>query len=249
MKPLKAFFALVLIISTSPVLAKSSSEAYSFQKRAEMRTSQRWTLQEWLERKDRMAMMDLWLNLNSPSPYEFMIGGSYNSFKTTDNSTPPKDESFISYEGKVAAYANLIGVSAEYENNTQESYHNLAGLFNLRIFGNSIQSTAITLSYGLRTKQAADNLYRLSQQLAQAHLQLYLTKNFGIEGVYRHFFSFTEDHFGETNTKLTEGGAFIEFSGVRIFGTWFQEKDTHLKNSVETKGQREGIKSGVKFFF
>lgn len=224
---------------------------YDFQKRADARRASRWTLQEWLERKDRHAMMDLWLSFNSPSPFEFSLGGAYISATTsTDSAGVKTEEKHVSSSGRIEAYALLVGLSGEYENNIKESYNDVTGTFHLRLFGNSIQSTALTLGYGLRTREGGGSTpYRLAQQFGEGHLQLYIMKYFGIEGRYRSYLSVTEDTLGDTKGELQEAGAFIDFSAVRVFGTWYKENTTSTKNAVESKTDSTGIKSGIKIFF
>src|SRR5437868_3922253 len=152
----KALLSLLLVAGSAMQAraagsSSSSSGAGSFTQRAERRESKRWTLQEWLEQKDRNRMMDMWLSMNAPSPYELMLGGSYNSFQSETASNPVLNK-YTSYSGVFSAYAQLVGLTAEYENNTQEGLNDLSGLFNLRFFGHTIQGTSLTLHYGQRTR-------------------------------------------------------------------------------------------------
>lgn len=224
---------------------------YDFQKRADARRASRWTLQEWLERKDRHAMMDLWLSFNSPSPFEFSLGGAYvSSLTKKDNAGVISEERHVSSSGRVEAYALLVGLSGEYENNIKESYNDVVGTFHLRLFGASIQSTALTVGYGLRTREGGgDTPYRLAQQFGEVHLQLYIMKYFGFEGRYRNYLSASEDVLGDTKGELQEAGAFVDFSAIRVFGTWYKEETTSTKSAVDSKTERTGVKSGIKIFF
>lgn len=225
-----------------------------FTQRAAAREKSRFSLTDWLAMKERNRMMDMWLSLNSPSPFEFMIGGSYISGKSEvrDPSTSPVSSDGTSYSGELAAYAQLVGVSGEYENNTVEKYNDLTGLFNIRLFGNSIQNTGLTLSYGLRTREMSGTTpTRLSQQFGQANLQVYLTKFFGLDGKYRYFLPTDNNELGEVKDDLVEGGLFIDFNAFRIFGTWYKES---IKTKIpaateETLTERTGIRTGLKIFF
>ncbi len=78
-------FRMTLIMSLLFYVAQSNaqdkgSKSGLFQ-RAAMRETKRWTLQEWLETKERNRMMDLWLAVNSPSPYEAMLGLANHAIK------------------------------------------------------------------------------------------------------------------------------------------------------------------------
>lgn len=245
-----SFFSLLFSLSPAPTWAQNS-RPWLLSTGAAAREAKRFTLQEWLENKDRRALMDMWLTINTPSPYEFVIGGSMFNYtlQTTVTDTPAQSKSVGGYSGEISAYARFVGLSAEYSNNTEEGFNDVAGIFNLRIFGNTVQGSHITLHYGLRTRNAADKSYRLNQQFGAATLQLYLMKYFGIQGNYRKYLPYSEDHFGETEGNELNAGAFIEFGALRLFGDWYQEKQNSKMNNVETKYDRTGTKIGIKIYF
>lgn len=220
-----------------------------FTQRAERRQSQRWTLQEWLEQRDRSRLMDVWLSMNSPSPYELMLGISYNSY-SLDTTGATSTTKYNSYQGAFSAYAQFVGVTAEYENNTQEHSNDLSGLFNLRLLGSSIQGSYFAVHYGLRTHNETNpSELTLRQQFAQASMQLYVIKQFGFDGLYRYYMPVTDSTLGDVKENLTEAGAFIDFKNFRIFGTWYKEVRNNEINSTTTNNTRTGIRSGLKIFF
>ncbi len=235
--------------------AQSSSQGggnSNFFQRAERRESKRWTLQEWMAQKDKNHMMDVWLSMNSPSPYELMLGISYNSYslESTGNAS---SNNHTSYQGSFSAYAQLVGLTAEYENNSQENFNDLSGLFNLRLLGNTIQGSYLTLHYGLRTRtqealQAVPQV-RYSQQFAQASIQIYVIKNFGMDGLYRLYSPVTDNTLGEIKGNLVEIGSFIDFKNFRVFGSWYKESQSNEINALITNNTRTGIRSGLKIFF
>lgn len=237
-------------MATAQTASKWSS-GYDFTKRAAAREQGRWSLSDWLAIKDHNRQMDMWLSMNSPSPYEFMIGGSYMSYQT-DLHDGTEKKSNSSYSGEVAAYAQLVGLAAEYEHNSASNYSDLSGMFNLRIFGNSVQNTSFTVSYGLRTREMTGTTSTtLRQQFGQADLQLYITKLFGIEGKYRYFLPTTNDQLGDVKGDYSEAGLFIDFKALRVFGAWYKESQ---KNKIpaateDTLSDRSGIRSGIKIFF
>lgn len=240
---------LLILISTAGAFAQNS-RPWLLSTGAAAREAKRFTLQEWLENKDRRALMDMWLTINTPSPYEFVLGGSmfhYTLDNTNAGATVLKNVG--GYSGEVSAYARFVGLTAEYTNNTEDGFNETTGIFNLRIFGNTVQGSHITLHYGLRTRIASDESYRLNQQFAAATLQLYLMKYFGIQGNYRKYLPYTEDHFGETEDNEINAGAFIEFGALRLFGDWYQEKQNSKLNGVESNFDRTGTKIGIKFYF
>jgi hypothetical protein len=70
----------LLLAGSTPSNADDSFYRY-FRQRSDVKTKTRWSLQEWLETRDRMRLMDLWLAFHSPSPYEFFVGGEWRSLK------------------------------------------------------------------------------------------------------------------------------------------------------------------------
>lgn len=245
---LSIFLSLSLATAASAEESSSGSGTKDFIQRAERRESKRWTLKEWLEQKDRNRMMDMWLSMNAPSPFELVLGGSYNSFQT-ETLSGGVTNSFTSYQGSLSAYAQFVGLTAEHENNTQEGINDLSGLFNLRLVGHTIQGSYLAVHYGQRTRNITANQVRLNQQFAQGSIQLYLTKYFGFDGLYRYYIPTNELTLGDISGNLSEGGAFIDFKNFRIFGAWYKETTIYNNSGVETNTNRAGIKTGLKIFF
>lgn len=255
MKRFNHILILILLAFASTTFAAGSGggggggSSGDFLQRAERRQSQRWTLQEWLAQKDRNNMMDMWLSMNSPSPYELMLGISYNSYDQESSAAAGTTNKYTSYQGTFSAYAQFVGLTAEYENNTQEGFNDLSGLFNLRLLGSSIQGSYLTLHYGMRTHTQSNPQVALRQQFAQASLQMYVIKQFGFDGLYRYYMPVTDDTLGEVKGNLTEAGAFIDFKNFRVFGTWYKEVQNSTLSSTITDNTRTGIRSGLKIFF
>lgn len=220
-----------------------------FTAKAAAREKTRWSLTEWLEMKNRNRMMDMWLSMNTPSPFEFMVGVSHNSFKTEDPANPAVQESHISFAGELSAYAQFVGLSAEYENNTEESFNDSSGLLNVRLLGNSIQNTSFTIHYGYRTRESATE--RFAQQFGQASIQVYLAKYFGIDGKYRQYIPTSKSDSEDIEGYRAEAGLFIDFKAFRVFGNLFQEnqKIKSTTTLTEASTNRSGIRSGIKVFF
>jgi hypothetical protein len=240
---------LVLIIFISSVTFAQSSgkeRPWLLSSSAAARESKRFTLHEWLENKDRRNMMDMWLSMNTPSPYEFVVGGSLQSYETSAGGA---GVSYKTYHGEVSAYARFIGLTLEHANNTEEHYGDTTGIFNLRLFGETVQGSHLTIHYGLRTRIESSGLYRLNQPFPAATLQIYIMKYFGIQGNYRSFTPVSESFFGDTGGDELTYGAFLEFGLLRLFGDIYQERQNSTLGGVETNYKREGTRVGLKFFF
>jgi hypothetical protein len=234
--------------SSSSSGGKSSS---GFLQRASLRETKRWTLQEWLEQKNQNALMDQWLMMNSPSPFEFMLGGATIDYKSRIEN-PFSETTFSSSSGEFAAYAQAVGLSVEYENNLKETYNDVSGLLNFRILGNSLQSTSLTLAGGQRTRSwsSATPEKKVTNTFAQVSVQAYLTKYFGLDGFYRNYFPVSHETLGQITGSRAEAGIFIDYKAFRVFGSWFQDvesQQTTTATSIETK--RTGTKTGIKIFF
>jgi hypothetical protein len=242
-----AFFA------TPPIQAQSSSAGsrpWLLSKSAAARESKRFTLQEWLENKERNKMMDMWLSLNTPTPYEIVIGGSLQSYSTESSSLGVStSQSHNTINGEFSAYAKYVGLSLEHTNNAEERFNDTTGIFNLRVLGNSVQGSHLTLHYGLRTRTANDKSYRLNQTFPALTLQLYLMKYFGIQGNYRGFTAVTESFYGDTAADEITYGAFIEYGALRLFGDVYQERQNSKLNNIESTYKREGARVGLKLYF
>lgn len=248
-------FLTASLFSTFQAQAQSSKgagtgRAWLLSTSSEAKAAKRFSLQEWLENKERRSLMDMWLSINTPTPYEFMIGGSllqYDYVSTTNNIATT--QRYKSYDGEVHAYATLVGITAQYQNNTEEGFNDVTGQFNLRIFGSSTQSSNITLHYGLRTRTAFDGSYRLNQMYPAVTLQIYLMKLFGIYSNYRSYMATTESFYGDTTADELNAGLFIEYGIIRVFGNYYNERQNSKLNNVETILDRKGTKIGLQFHF
>ncbi len=261
----------VLLFSLSVSAADTGSGGgrfnFNFRDKAQKKEVSRWSLQEWLAQKDRNRLMDQWLMMNSPSPYEFYLTGSMNSHKTTYEPASVAETSHQSYSGALGAYATVMGLEGSYENNTEEKYTDLTGSVNIRVLGNAVQGTHLILRYGLRTRSgsigsgtsgsgssggtgpATGADYRIANQFAGADLNLYLTRFFGLHGVYHHYLPADESTLGTVTGSRSEVGAFIDFSAIRVFGHIFTDIQKNELSGTTTTIQRTGTQLGLQFFF
>lgn len=246
-----SIFCLAMLIPEES-RAQDGGSRFNYREKASTKADSRWSLADWLAQKDRNKMMDLWLAMYSPSPYEYYLTGTYNSYKTSVDPTALQGTSHTSYSGGFGAYATVVGLEGLYENNTAEGYNDLTGAVNVRIAGNAVQGTHVNVFYGLRTrhqKLPAGATLRLNQPFFGGELDLYLMRHFGVHGKYQHFQKYEDGTLGTLDTTRSEGGAFIDFSAFRVYGNYFREKEVANKFNVITTTEREGISSGFKFFF
>ncbi len=236
-----------LTFGLRPAMAEDSKS--SWMQRAQDRQTNRWTLSEWMAQKEKNRMMDLWLAMNSSSPYESELSIENWDYKQTTGSQ--NGTGYNTLLGRANFYSSIVGLGVEYAKFPTENRNDLTGLFNFRVFGTSIQSTHLTLHYGLRTRTYETQLQMigLRNQFAQVSLQLYLNKFFGIDSFYRTYFSTTDSVVGDVKGQLTEALLFIDFKFFRVYGGYTQDIQTNILNNVETKIDRTGIKSGIRIFY
>lgn len=248
----------ILFLETSTAFATDSrswknplsspSGASAFGDRVKVERS-RWTLKEWLEQKDRNRMMDLWLGMYAPSPYELILGVSRHDYSidTGDPSLPRP--SYKSWVGDLSFYALILGVQAIYESNTEEKYSDLQGYIHLRLMGNSNQSTHFNFFAGLRNRFFDGGAELTSQAIVGAEFDLYIEKHWGLHSLYRQFLPKEEGDLGKFSGKRVEGGLFIEISRFRIFGQWFSESLDQETSTTLSRAERTGWQYGLKAFF
>ncbi|MES2801874.1 MAG: hypothetical protein V4654_05235 [Bdellovibrionota bacterium] len=224
-----------------------SSRPWLLSRGASAREAKRFNLYDWLEQRNRNQVMDMWLSLNTPSPYEFMLGINMNQYSLNDHTNPVQKHK--AFEGELSAYATLVGLTGEHQNNTEENFKDTAGMLNLRLFGHTLQGTHLTVHYGMRTRTDSVGAYRLNQQFAAGTLQIYLFKYFGIYGNYRQYVPLTEDFYGDTKANTQTTGVFIDFASLRVMGSYFKEQQNSIKNGVEGQIKREGSKVALQLYF
>jgi hypothetical protein len=223
----------------SPVRA---DEIYTFVvKKQEEKAKNRWSLSDWLETRDKMRLMDLWLAIHSPSPYEFFLSGSY-VIPSASGAPKGADLAF-------AAFATIFGLETRYTTQvgTPASDGRFEGLFDLRIFGFHDQSTNITFQTGLKRDSQGAESYR--NALIGGRMDIYLARYFGIGGLYHHYFDSTPVSAGIFGGNRYEGQAFIDFQFLRVFGTYFSESTTLTNAAASSSSTNNGVNLGIKLYF
>ena len=202
-------------------------------KKQEQKEKSRWSLADWIDTRDRMRMMDLWLSLHSPTPFEFFVAGEY-GFVTRNPGSP-----FNHLNLSAAAYAQMFGLQFEYEAAPRNRW--LAS-FRLRLFGLHVQATNLTAEVGVRSQiDSAGQGYR--NGFLGGSMTLYIARFFGIDGLYRYYIASTPSSTGEiAGGYRLQGGAFIDFKFFRPYGYYFFEYT--LNNTYQN-----GFHLGAKLFF
>ncbi len=234
-KRLAALCALIcfcIIAPSNPVQA----ETFTFIiKKQEEKKDYRWSLAGWLKTKEKMRLMDLWLALHSPTPYEFVFGGEYMSGTANPGSKYSGGNLFF------IAYATIFGL--EIKGQTKAPVDYWQAVFRFRVFGFYDQGTNITLHAGVRTRQGT-NSFR--NALLGVSMSIYIAKFFGIEGSFIKLMDSTPSSTGLTYSATEyDVGAFIEYSFIRFYGKYFTNP-TILNGSEVSES---GIKLGTKFYF
>lgn len=230
--------ALLLSSGWSSIVCRAD-EVYTFVvKKQEEKAKTRWSLEEWLKTRDRMRLMDLWLALHSPSPYEFYVGAD-----TQWGSRDPLGK-YNSWRFDAAAFASVAGLAVQHESSP---YSETTALALFRIFGYHDQSTNITLQGGLRMRSEPASYRNAALGVGST---IYLGKSFGITGLYRHFLDSTPNATGAAvSGNRCELGAFIEFAFLRVYGSWFQESESQHTSAASQDSTRSGALAGARLYF
>jgi hypothetical protein len=189
-------------------------------KKQQEKQKNRFSLSDWLETRDRIRLMDLWLAFHTPTPFEFAVGGSYQFNQVTHaNRFNAQDFYFL-------AYASIFGLEGRYESGVQNQW---SGLFNLRVFGFHDQATHINLQVGLKTTTFSDS--SVSRLVVGVNSTLYLARYFGATFGYQHY---------PVGRRL-QGGAFIDFKLLRVYGEYFE--------ATEETFNTQGMIAGARLYF
>ncbi|MDR3607923.1 MAG: hypothetical protein P4M08_11165 [Oligoflexia bacterium] len=223
--------------------AARADEVYTFiVKKQEEKKKTNWYLTDWFETKEKMRVMDMWLALHSPSPYEFYVGPEYQI--ANNSSTPGKFSSNV-WKFSAAAYASIFGLGLEKRFNPQSEW---TALFLLRIFGYTAQSTNLTLQAGVRSE--GDPVNGRNGVLGVSGTMLLVRPFLGIDGMYRHYFPSAGNSSGTSSEGYRwEVGPFIDFGFLRVFGKYFYESETDTSLNVQTPASGSGALVGTKLFF
>lgn len=228
---------LIIFLFSNTAMAIDGTYELIVNKKQEKKKNTRWTLTEWLQQKEKIRAMDMWLAMNTSSnPFEFYIGGSQANLEFNNN-----QNSETLTQAEAGAFASITGV--EYQYNNTDSFYQSRYMFTLRALGTSQQSTNLSLSYG--GLQHSENTFLFKTDFYKASISLYLTQFFGIKAdkVW-----INEDIDSLNNTFSGDeisGTVFIDFKALRIFGKYI--KSTYELNNIKTN--RDGVLTGIQVYF
>jgi hypothetical protein len=226
-------FALLLLLPL-PGMAQTTegprSPAFGWSsKRAEVRAQTRWSLEDWLKQRERMKWSDLWLQMNSPSPYEFFLSAGATL-------VPESVGRSRTVRYGAGAYVSIFGLEYEHQKVFEAEDHLR---FHVRFFGNSLQNTSLTLHFGMRQR---DDQANFNQWYAGIDSQIYLQKVFGLTAGYRyHLQSIPTALYGTPFGHRIEGGPFLDYGFLRIFAKFLAETENRSNGMVGAYGWSGGV--------
>lgn len=228
--------------SAAQAASRGGEDDYIFQiavKKPETKKQNRWSLSDWLDTRDRMRVQDLWLAMHSPSPYEAYLGGDIQF-----NFLPGLASTTYGWRVQMAAYATIFGLEGVREQWGTAALPNdvrWSAWFNFRFFGLHHQATNLTAHIGVRHTENNGDAFR--NILVGGEFSLYLAKFFGVRGQYHYLFGSTPYAGGVSSTAhAVEGGAYLDFSFLRVYGDYFWEPLNRPTSSSIYSGIRAGLR-------
>ena len=220
-------------------------------RKIENKKVKRWSLSNWLFMKEKFALQDQWLAMNTNNesiPVEFYI--DYSKLEFDSDTANNENETEVGINGEAAVYYSIIGLS--YRGETyEELYTQQEGALNLRLIGTSHQSTHLILTAGGRIfEDEADGEFR--QTFYGGDISLYLLPFLGFDGRYRRYLNAENDEqTTEIESTRTQWGMFIDISFFRIFTYQFEENFDYKTISTGSKVEQQikGTGLGVRLYF
>lgn len=236
-----------LSLTAQAAMPKWLQDMQQYQKKKE---ATRWTIEDWLDQKQKIRLMDYWLALNTaPVNFEAALGGLSYKYDAESSLAPGVTQEESLTRGWLSLYYRILGLSAEFEQ-LDGSDTSTAYLFNFRLLGPTLQSTQLTLQYGMNQLKSDLAANSRDNQFAGATFTLYILHFLGLEGHYRQYFPSTNDANIDAEGSRTTYGVFLEFGFLRLFGNLAHDKWTYTPPAssgydVEFKGMEVG---GQLFF-
>jgi hypothetical protein len=226
----------------------------------EAKTTRRWSLAQWMEQKGKVQWMDLWLKTpydsgsrggrGGPWIYDVYIGGDYNQHERTTTSTSllgiPSDGDYRSVGYHAGFFMSVFGIHAKYENSKTEDRTVMDGLLQLRLLGVSDQASNITLFYGVHQQEFLDD--KVSLQQAGGSVTFYLVNAWAVQARYQYFLEGESDAGNDIKGYRFEGTTWVEWGGVRFFGTWFHEPMEYVTPAGDMRISRDGVSAGIRVY-
>ncbi len=225
----------------------------------EAKASRRWSLSQWMEQKGKVQWMDLWLKTpydeqrrsgrRGPWIYDVYIGGDYNLHDRETTSTlvgSPNEGDYRAIGYHAGAFFSVFGLHGRYENSETEDRTVWDGLLQLRLLGVSDQASNLTLFYGLHQQEFLDDKAVMPQ--AGGSLTFYLVNAWAVQARYQHFFEKKSDAGSDISGYRFEATTWVEWGGVRVFGTWFHEPMEYVSPTGDMRITRDGVGAGIRVY-
>lgn len=227
---MRLILALFIVLLTSKALMAETVWEY-VDKKMEQRKKARWSLSSWLLMKERFALQDQWLALNTKEedyPFEMFIDYAKGEWVTED--VREANDKSLFYSGRI--YYSIFGLGMARMDSFQTTIERDQFL-SLRLIGSSHQSTHLIVNYGKRDHEH-DSFGEFSMPFYQAELSLYLLPFLGVSGAHLK----TQKTQNDLNTNSLETiqnswQVFIDVSQLRLF---FESREMiHQYDAVKTQ--------------
>ncbi len=213
-----------------------------------------------MEQKGKVQWMDLWLKTpydsgssrggsRGPWIYDVYLGGDYNQHDRESRGSflpLPGEGDFRSVAYHAGFFMSVFGIHARYDNSVTEDRTILDGLLQLRLLGISDQASNITLFYGVHQQDFLNDQVNLPQ--AGGSVTFYLVNAWAVQARYQHFFSAESDAGNDIEGYRFEGTTWVEWGGVRFFGTWFHEPTEYVTPTGDLRISRDGVSAGIRVY-
>lgn len=246
---MKFTLLLIMIFSIGNIQAETVWEYVD--RKIEDKKIKKWSLSNWLFMKEKFALQDQWLALNTRNetpPFEFYI--DYSKLNFDSDTANNENEEEVGVNTEAAIYYSIIGLSYRAES-YEDLYTQQEGALNLRIIGTSHQSTHLILSAGGRIfEDEAEGEFR--QTFYGGDISLYLLPFLGFDGRYRRYLNAeNDDKTSEIESTRTQWGMFLDISFFRIFTYQFEENIDFktLATGNKFEQQIKGTGLGIRLYF
>lgn len=215
-------------------------------KKQEKKMQSRWTLASWLETKNRMALMDQWLALNTTDTWlEVILDYSRGEFDQTLNEVD-QDTKIKFNRHQLSIYLKFIGFEYDYYDYSDIKKESVIKL-NLLLLGSSVQSTSVRFFAGSRSF-TYEGYSKYSQLVHGASVSFYFLDFFGTELEYTKYNKTkSQDKLYSLDGEKLEYGAFLEISALRLYLNKYKEKN-YFSGSPNLNRRDEGYSFGLKLF-
>lgn len=256
MKFIPIFLGFLFWGQCSPLCAQFYVREH-LRKQQESREKTRWTLTQWLETKERIKAMDMWLQMMSEpkSPFQFSTSFWYRYHWGKISPQNLQNPSYRKHEAQIElwpinVFNSLLGVRTlnldwgillNYEQTLfqekQPSYQwdDFEISMGLRFLGDHTQDTSLTAFLGFYQNENPEDPEnkKISQGLLLGgHFQLYLLGSLGFDILYKNKGLFTDTKQQGQKKEIYETSGFVEVGPLRIRGGYHLSHHYHIQKLI-----------------